>query len=105
MLGSNNGLAWGIAPAISWSFPNMSGPLARLAQAHANARGAMANFDSVVLQALKETEQGLAVYGAELNHHADLVTAQAEARQEYSIATQEFAAGQISPLDILTAEQ
>ena len=28
MLGSNNGLAWGVGPAISWSFPNMAGPLA-----------------------------------------------------------------------------
>jgi NodT family efflux transporter outer membrane factor (OMF) lipoprotein len=105
MLGSNNGLTWGIGPAISWSFPDMSGPLARLAQAHAGAAAALSNFNSVVLQALKETEQALAIYGAELNHHADLATAQAEAAQEFSLAQGEFGAGQISNLDLITAEQ
>lgn len=105
MLGSNNGLVWGVGPAISWSFPDLSGPLARLAQAHANARGAVSNFNSVVLQALKETAQALAIYGAELDHHAALATAQAEAKQEYSMAEQEYAAGEVATLDELTAEQ
>jgi NodT family efflux transporter outer membrane factor (OMF) lipoprotein len=105
MLGSNNGLTWGVGPAISWSFPDLSGPLARLAQAHAGATAALSNFDSVVLQALKETEQALSIYGAELNHHADLATAQSEAQQEFSLAQGEFGAGQISNLDLLTAEQ
>jgi NodT family efflux transporter outer membrane factor (OMF) lipoprotein len=105
MLGSNNGLIWGVGPAISWSFPNMAGPLAQLAQAHANAAGALSNFDSVVLQALKETEQALAVYGAELNHHAALVAAQAEAQQEYQLAQNDYGAGGISTLDLLASEQ
>ena len=105
MLGSNNGLVWGVGPAISWSFPDLSGPLARLAQAHANASGAVAHFNSVVLQALKETAQALAIYGAELDHHAALATAQAEAKQEYSMAEQEYAAGEVATLDELTAEQ
>lgn len=105
MLGSNNGLTWGVGPAISWSFPDMAGPLARLAQAHANEAAAISNFNSVVLQALKETEQALAVYGAELNHHAALAAAQAEAQQEFTLAQNEFSAGGISDLDLLTAEQ
>jgi NodT family efflux transporter outer membrane factor (OMF) lipoprotein len=105
MLGSNNGLTWGIGPAVSWSFPNMAGPLAQLAEAHANAAGALSNFDSVVLQALKETEQALAVYNAELNHHDALVAAQAEAQQEYGLAQNEYGAGGISTLDLLASEQ
>jgi outer membrane protein TolC len=105
LLGSNSGLAWGVGPAISWSFPNLAGPLARLAQAHAQARGALSTFDSVVLQSLKETEQALTVYRAELDHHAELATAQAEAQQEFNLAQDQFAAGQISNLDLLTSEQ
>ncbi len=102
---SNNGLIWGLGPQISWSFPNLTAPLAKLAQAKANVRAAVWNFDSVTLQALNETEQALAIYAAELNHRAALAQAQSEARQEYKLAMNEFAAGEISNLDLLTAEQ
>jgi NodT family efflux transporter outer membrane factor (OMF) lipoprotein len=105
MLTSNNGLTWGVGPAISWSFPNMQGPLARLAQANAQEQAAVASFDSVVLQALKETDQSLALYGAELQHHAALVAAQGEAEHEYRLAQNEFGAGSISTLDLLASEQ
>jgi NodT family efflux transporter outer membrane factor (OMF) lipoprotein len=105
MLGSNAGLAWGVGPAISWTFPNMVGPLARLAQANAGAAAALSSFNSVVLQALKETEQALATYRSELDHHAALVAAQSEAQQEFGLAQDEFSAGQISNLDLLTSEQ
>jgi NodT family efflux transporter outer membrane factor (OMF) lipoprotein len=105
MLGGNAGLAWGVGPAISWTFPDMTGTLARLAQANAGANVALSSFDSVVLQALKETEQALATYSAELDHHAALAAAESEAQQEFSLAQQEFAAGQISNLDLLTSEQ
>jgi NodT family efflux transporter outer membrane factor (OMF) lipoprotein len=105
MLGSNNGLTWGVGPAISWSFPNMSGPLAALDQANAHETAAVAHFNAVVLEALKETEQALADYGAELNHHDALVAAQSEAQQEYSLAQNDYAAGGISTLDLLAAEQ
>lgn len=105
MLGSNNALTWGVGPAISWSFPNMSGTLAALDQANAHEKAAVAQFNSTVLNALKETEQALAVYGAELNHHDALVAAQGEARQEYGLAQNDYAAGGISTLDLLAAEQ
>jgi len=59
----------------------------------------------VVLQALKETEQALSIYRAELDHHAALATARSEAQQEFGLAKDEFAAGEISNLDLLTAEQ
>jgi len=105
MLGSNNALTWGVGPSISWSFPNLAAPLAHLAQTHANAAGAMAHYDSVVLQALKDTQQSLAIYSAELAHHDDLAAAQSEAQQEYGLAKNEFSAGNISTLDLLAAEQ
>lgn len=105
MLGSNNGLTWGAGPAISWSFPNLAAPLAQLAQAKANVRAELASFDSTTLQALSETEQALAEYGAELDHHDALVAAQGEARHEYAMAKDAYAAGQTSNLDLLNAEQ
>jgi NodT family efflux transporter outer membrane factor (OMF) lipoprotein len=104
LLGSNAGLEWGVGPAISWSFPNMAAPLAKLAQSRASSRAAVASYDSVVLEALKETEQALAAYSAELDHHAALAAAQSEAQTEFSLAQNEFAAGGISNLDVLNAE-
>jgi NodT family efflux transporter outer membrane factor (OMF) lipoprotein len=105
MLGSNAGLAWGVGPAISWTFPNMAGPLARLAQANAGAAASVANFNSTILQALKETEQALTTYDAELDHHAALVAVQTEAQRALGLAQDEFDAGRISNLDLLTSEQ
>lgn len=104
-LGTADGLAWGIGPSISWSFPNMAGPLARLRQTKASAEAAMSEFDSVVLQALKETEQALALYSAELDHRAALAAAQEKARRAFDLASNEFAAGALSNLDLLTSEQ
>jgi NodT family efflux transporter outer membrane factor (OMF) lipoprotein len=105
MLGSNSGLAWGVGPAISWSFPNMAGRVARLAQENASAAAALSNFNSVVLQALKETEQALATYSAELGRQAALTTAQSEAQQAFGLAQDQFNGGMISTLDLLTSEE
>jgi NodT family efflux transporter outer membrane factor (OMF) lipoprotein len=102
---SNAGLTWGVGPQISWAFPDLAAPLAALAQAKANVRAALWSYDSVTLGALSETEQALAVYGAELNRHAALAQAQREAEHEYGLAQDSFAAGQISNLDVLTSEQ
>ncbi|GAB0118423.1 efflux transporter outer membrane subunit [Acidisoma sp. 7E03] len=105
LLGSNSGLTWGVGPAISWSFPNLAGPLAKLAQSRAVARGALAQYDATVLTALKETAQALAAYQAELQHHAALAEAASEAGQALTIAQAQYLAGGISHLDLLTTEQ
>lgn len=104
-LGSNNGLAWGIGPAISWDFPNLNGKLAQLAQAKAQSRAALQGYNSVVLKALMETEQALAIYESELNHNAALAQADSQAAQAFSQAKDQNAAGSISALDLLTAEE
>lgn len=101
----NAGLGWGIGPQISWSFPNQSGPRARVRQAKAGADAALAEFDGAVLQALKETEQALATYGAELDHRQALAAAQDKGRRALDIAHGQFAAGSIPTLDLLSAEQ
>jgi NodT family efflux transporter outer membrane factor (OMF) lipoprotein len=102
---SNPGLTWGVGPSISWSFPNQAGVRARIHLARADADAALAGFDGAVLQALKETEQSLATYGAELNHHAALIDAQDKARRAFSMVNGQLRAGAVSPLDLLTSEE
>jgi NodT family efflux transporter outer membrane factor (OMF) lipoprotein len=99
------GLVWGVGPSISWSFPNQAGPRARVRQAKASQTAALAAFDSVVLAALKETEQALAEYGAALDRRRALAEAQSEIHRAFDIAHDEYAAGSVSNLDVLTTEQ
>ena len=98
------GLTWGLGPSISWSFPNQSGVRARIHQARAGEQAAVAGFDGVVLQALKETDQSLATYGAELARRQDLVEARDRARQAFEMAHEQFLAGATTNLDLLNAE-
>ncbi len=104
-LASNVARASGIGPSISWTFPNQALPRARIRQARANVTAALANFDGSVLQALKETEQALATYGAELERRRALSEAQADAQKAFDLAHDQFINGALSNLDLLTAEQ
>lgn len=104
-LAGNPGLTWGVGPEINWTFPNMAGVRARIHAAKAQDQAALAGFDSAVLQALKETEQSLATYGAELDHRKALGEAQDRAQKAIDMAHGEFAAGATSTLDVLTSEQ
>jgi NodT family efflux transporter outer membrane factor (OMF) lipoprotein len=104
-LTNNDARAWGLGPSISWSFPDQAAPRARLRQAKANAAAALAGFDATVLQALKETEQSLAEYGAELDRRQALSDAQENARKAFDLAHDQFLAGALTNLDLLTTEQ
>jgi NodT family efflux transporter outer membrane factor (OMF) lipoprotein len=101
----NAGLTWGVGPEINWTFPNMTGPRARIHAAKAQSQAALAGFDNAVLQALKETEQSLATYGAELDHRKALGEALERAQRAIDMAHGQFAAGSASTLDVLTSEQ
>jgi NodT family efflux transporter outer membrane factor (OMF) lipoprotein len=102
---TNNGIIWGVGPSISWNFPNQAAPRARVRQAKANTAAALAAFDGVVLQALKETEQALAAYRSELDHRQALAEAQDRAQKAFDMAHGQYIAGAISNLDLLTSEQ
>jgi len=60
---------------------------------------------SVVLTALKETEQALALYSAALANRQSLVEAQGKIHEAFRIAHDQFLAGSLSNLDLLTTEQ
>lgn len=104
-LTQNAGLAWGVGPKISWAFPNQAAPRAKVRMAKAGADAALDQFDSAVLQALKETEQALSTYGAELDRRQALAEAQERAQKAFDIAHDQYLAGSIGDLDLLVAEQ
>lgn len=101
----NDALIWGLGPSVSWAFPNQLGARARVREAKGSQAAALASFDSVVLTALKETEQALAAYSAALDNRQALVDAQTRIHRSFDIAREEFAAGSVSSLDLLTTEQ
>jgi NodT family efflux transporter outer membrane factor (OMF) lipoprotein len=104
-LNNNIGRTWGVGPSISWSFPNMAGPRARVRQAKAAQAAALASFDAVVLTALKEIEQALVLYGAALENRQSLSVARDRLHSAFSMAHDQFQAGSLSNLDLLTTEQ
>ena len=105
MLTTNEGLTWSVGPRISWTFPNQALPRARVRQAKAGEAAALARFDSVVLNALKETEQALVMYGSALDNRQALADVQARAHRAFAMAHEQLLAGSLSNLDLLTTEQ
>lgn len=103
-LGSAQAFSFAVGPMMTWSFPNVSVALAHIHEARAQTSAALASFNSVVLQALKETEQALTTYAAELGRHGDLVAASGHAAEAYRLAQVQYRAGSISFLDLLQAE-
>ena len=104
-LGSRPGTSFSLGPLVSWNFPNLIAARARVREADATARGALAAFDGAVLQALQDVEQALATYGAELDRHAALASATAAAGEANRLAGVRAQAGSISFLDQLTVER
>jgi len=68
---------WALGGLVHWSIPG-GGARARITAAHADADGALARFDGVVLGALRETETILAAYAQDHNRLAALTHARAE---------------------------
>jgi NodT family efflux transporter outer membrane factor (OMF) lipoprotein len=104
-LGTNAGAAWGAGPSISWTFPNQLGARARVRQAEAGRAAELATFDSTVLGALKESEQALTLYRALIENHASLVEARSRIHRSFDIASEQYRAGGVSNLDLLTTEE
>jgi outer membrane protein TolC len=70
---------WSIGPLISWTFPSHRAR-ARIAVASAGADIALARFDSVVLDALRETQTVLEAYAQILDRQQALRSARDDAR-------------------------
>lgn len=69
---------WGLTSLITWTLPGEA-ERARIRQAEAGADGALARFDGVVLNALRETETSLDAYAHDLRRQAALKAARDQA--------------------------
>jgi outer membrane protein TolC len=95
---------WGVGSMISWTFPG-GGERARIREANAAADMALARFDGVVLNALRETETSLSTYAQDLRRNADLRAARDEAAVAADQARRLYQAGRSPYLAGLDAER
>ncbi|MGZ9708643.1 efflux transporter outer membrane subunit [Pseudomonas sp. GNP013] len=93
---------WGFGPMISWTVPT-NGARARIHEAEAATQGALAHFDGVVLNAIRETQTGLAQYTAMLQRRDALAEAGESAREAAGQTHRFFQAGRASFLADLQA--
>ena len=94
---------WALGPLISWTIPD-SGARARVKAAEADAENALAQFDGVVLGALRETETALTFYAKELERNAALRSARESARQASENNIRLYKAGKATYLASLDYE-
>jgi NodT family efflux transporter outer membrane factor (OMF) lipoprotein len=86
---------WAFGPLISWSFP-INGQRARVVQAEAASNGALAHFDGVVLNALRETQSSLATYAGDTTRADALRTAYQSAVESADETHRLYSAGRES---------
>nr|WP_246257846.1 efflux transporter outer membrane subunit [Pararobbsia alpina] len=101
-LGEPSTARWNVGPMISWVFPT-NGQRERVHEAEASSSAALAQFDGVVLNALRETESSLANYQADLARADALKAAQASARRSANEMHRFYLAGRESSLADLDA--
>jgi outer membrane protein TolC len=95
---------YGIGLAIHWQ-ANRSLVRARLAEANAAGKLALARFDGVVLTALRETESALTTYGRDLQRDDDLAAARARSEEAEQQAQRLYIGGKIDFLSLLDAQR
>jgi NodT family efflux transporter outer membrane factor (OMF) lipoprotein len=84
-IGDSNTWHFNVGPLIRWNLPALSSARVHIAQAEAGTEGALARFDSVVLNALRETETALTVYARELDRNSALKAS----RDQQALASQQ----------------
>jgi NodT family efflux transporter outer membrane factor (OMF) lipoprotein len=95
---------WGLSSLVSWTLPG-EGEHARIRATEAGADAALARFDGVVLNALRETETSLAVYAHELDRNAALRAARDEAAKAEAQAQRLYRGGRSPYLASLDAQR
>ncbi|HEY0297284.1 MAG TPA: efflux transporter outer membrane subunit [Bordetella sp.] len=95
---------WSFGPLISWSIPG-NGAHARVALAKAGAEAALAEFDHVVLEALRETQTILGAYAEDLRRVAALREARDRASAAATDARRLYQAGREPYLSSLDGER
>jgi NodT family efflux transporter outer membrane factor (OMF) lipoprotein len=101
---SGNALSWLIGPLINWT-TSRGAARARIAAAEADAQGALASFDGVILQALEETETALSRYQQSVARRDALKAARDQAEAAARITRARQREGDISSLELLDTER
>ncbi|AUF98513.1 RND transporter [Pseudomonas sp. 02C 26] len=101
-LGEPSTNRWGFGPLVSWTVPT-NGTRARIREAEASTQAALAHFDGVVLNAIRETQTRLAQYSALLDRRDALAEAERSAQQAAEQTHRYFQAGRESFLADLQA--
>ncbi len=94
-LGTQPTARWGFGPLISWTFP-VNGARGRIREAKYGADAALAQFDGVVLKALRETQSSLATYAADYARADALRAAQKSAAESADQTHRLYLAGRES---------
>lgn len=97
-------LTWLLGPLLNWSL-NQGPARARIAEAQADSKAALATFDGTVLQALEETETALTVYAHALERRQALQAAANAAETAALITRARQREGQVDSLELLDAER
>ncbi|MFJ0646726.1 TolC family protein, partial [Bordetella bronchiseptica] len=105
LFGEPGTFSWSVGPLISWTLPDTGAAQARIAQAEASTKGALARFDATVLNALRETESALVTYARQLDRDAALRAAREQGAQAAAQARQLFRLGKTDYLTVLDAER
>jgi len=101
-LGQASTNRWGFGPLLTWTVPS-NGSRARIREAEATTQGTLAHFDGVVLNAIRETQTGLAQYTALLQRRDALAEAEQSAQLAAAQTHRFFQAGRESFLADLQA--
>ncbi|WP_052215645.1 efflux transporter outer membrane subunit [Sphingomonas sp. ERG5] len=99
------GFAATASPLISWAFPNQGPARARLQQARATERAALAGWDVAILRALREVETALAAQDAEARRHRALDEGAVQAGDYARRAAARVRLGDAAPLLRIDAER
>lgn len=101
-LGEPSTNRWGFGGVISWTIPS-NGARARIHMAEASNQAALAHFDGVVLNAIREAQTGLSQYTSLLERRDALADAAESAKQAADQTHRFFMAGRESFLADLQA--
>lgn len=104
-LGSRDNLVWRLGPLLSWSFPNISAARARVSYSRAGEAAALADFDAVILTALKQVNQAAADYDAALRQQGDMRRAADRSARADRLMGIQRSAGAATALEALDAER
>lgn len=104
-LGDSHAVMFGIGPLISWQFPDLQANRARVGKAQALADSQQARFHSVVLAALKDVRQALALYDGERQRQQALALALQQSQRGFELAEAGLRGGSVDALALLDSER